>query len=74
MSTVYCSTYFVLAVVSMPTACNSPPCGYPALTLFHLVVRSLKSLRERNAQKLRQPQVRDVWMCLYLLSCLLLDH
>lgn len=42
-TTGYCSNYFVLAVVSMPTAHNYHPGGYPAFTVFLLVVESFNS-------------------------------
>lgn len=38
MKTGYCSNCFVLAVVSMPTACYYHPGGYPAFTVFLLVI------------------------------------
>lgn len=58
----YCSNYFVLAVVSMPTASNYHPGGYPVFTVFLLVVDGLKSGTD-ICRELRQPPVRDVWMC-----------
>lgn len=66
----YCSSYFVLAAVSMPTVSNYHPGGYPALSVFLSVVDSSESGTESGTQP-GPPPVRDVGMCLNVLGGLL---
>ena len=48
MKTGYCSNYFVLAVVSLPTACNCHSVRYPVFIIFFLLMLVVDSWKKEQ--------------------------